>query len=70
MCGWCKQIRVPAWVTAEPWPARVGTWWEVENLGAMLTGLHWEYLPDVTHTICPPCYQRVMQELTVEEGLA
>jgi hypothetical protein len=62
MCGWCKKIRTPEWTVAELWSQRTGTWWEVEELGSMLEGLHWEYLPDVSHSICPACYRMVMQK--------
>ncbi len=51
MCGWCKSVEV------------AGRWVEVEEAVAALGLFERLYLPRVTHGMCPPCYERVCQEI-------
>lgn len=51
MCGWCKSVDV------------AGHWTEVEDALAELRLFEREFLPQVTHGMCPQCYARVSQEI-------
>jgi hypothetical protein len=49
MCSWCHSVAMPD-----------GRWLEVETAVAELRLLEGDRLPAITHTMCAPCYQRVM----------
>lgn len=52
MCGWCKQIKLPA-----------GGWVEVEEAVRVLGLFGGAPLPDTTHGICPPCLSALVGAL-------
>lgn len=52
ICGWCKQIRLPA-----------GDWVEVEEAVRVLGLFARNHLPGLTHGICPPCYSAIVGTL-------
>jgi hypothetical protein len=52
MCGWCKDVRLPA-----------GEWVESEEAIRALGLFGGAPLPRVTHGMCPPCYSAIVGAL-------
>jgi hypothetical protein len=46
MCGWCKRVAMPEWV-------------EVEEAIRQLRLFEQDYMPQITHTLCPECEKQV-----------
>lgn len=52
MCSWCQDVSLPS-----------GAWVPVEEAVRQLNFMEVDRLPRITHTMCQPCYLRVMSDL-------
>lgn len=55
MCSWCQDVALPS-----------GAWVPVEEAVKELNFMATDRLPRITHTMCRPCYLRVMSDLGLE----